>query len=189
MDNLDLLERMGAELVPFSPISDSHLPEDIHGVYLCGGYPELHLEELNRNASMRMSLKTVVDKGMPLFAECGGFMYLHDDIDGVPMCGVIPGSSVRKNRLQRFGYVTLTTEKDSIFGAAGSSIRAHEFHYYDSTNNGKDCRSAKASNGMTYSCCHITDNLFAGYPHLYFPANPAFAENFVRKAADYAASI
>ncbi|MCQ2451565.1 MAG: cobyrinate a,c-diamide synthase [Oscillospiraceae bacterium] len=188
-DNLDLLEAMGAELVPFSPMTDSALPDDIHALYLCGGYPELHMDALSGNQSMRTSIKTKILSGLPTFAECGGFMYLHDDIDGVPMCGVISGSSVRKNRLQRFGYVTLTTGKDGLFGPAGSRIRAHEFHYFDSSNNGVDCSSEKASNGTVYACCHVTDSLFAGYPHLYFPANPQFAENFIRKAADYAASL
>ena len=188
-DNLELLERLGAELVPFSPMKDTALPENIGGLYLCGGYPELHAETLSNNVGMREAVRKAAENGMPLFAECGGFMYLHDDIDGVPMCGVIHGSSMRKNRLQRFGYITLTTKTDSLFGPAGSAIRAHEFHYFDSTVNGTDCTAEKASNGLNYDCCHVSDSIFAGYPHLYFPANPAFAENFVRKAASYAAVI
>ena len=188
-DNLDLLESMGAEIVPFSPITDRALPADVHALYLCGGYPELHLQELSENISMRDSIRSAVSGGLPVFAECGGFMYLHDDISGVPMCGVISGSCTERNRLQRFGYISLTTGKDSLMGPAGSVIRAHEFHYYDSTSNGDSCTAEKASNRVSYACCHAGDTLFAGFPHLYLPSAPSFAESFLRRAFEYASRI
>jgi len=186
-DNLELLEACGAELVPFSPLSDSALPKGTQGIYLCGGYPELYTRQLSANESMRKAIYEAAQAQMPIFAECGGFMYLHDDIDGVPMCGVIKGSTVRKNRLQRFGYVTVTAKADCLLASAGDTIRAHEFHYYDSSDNGSGYTAERASNGLKYDCCHSTGSLYAGYPHLYFPSNPVFAENFVRKAASYAA--
>ena len=188
-DNLELLESMGAELVPFSPMSDRTLPENVHALYLCGGYPELHLKELSENTSMRESIRTAVGNGLPTFAECGGFMYLHDDISGVPMCGVIRGSCTETKRLQRFGYVTLTTDRDSVMAPAGASIRAHEFHYYDSTSNGDGCTAEKASNHLTYRCCHVSESLFAGFPHLYLPSAPSFAAEFLRRASAYASRI
>ena len=188
-DNLELLESMGAALVPFSPMADRALPDGVHALYLCGGYPELHLRELSDNASMRASVRSAVEGGLPTFAECGGFMYLHDDISGVPMCGVIRGSCAEKNRLQRFGYVTLTTDADSVMGPAGSVIRAHEFHYYDSTSNGNGCTAVKASTGASYPCCHVGGSLFAGFPHLYLPSAPGFAEAFLRRAFEYASHI
>ena len=188
-DNLELLQRMGAELVPFSPMTDRALPENVHALYLCGGYPELHLQELSANVSMRRSIREAIEGGLPTFAECGGFMYLHDDISGVPMCGVVHGSCTEKNRLQRFGYVTLTTDRDSVMGPAGSVIRAHEFHYYDSTSNGDGCTAEKASNHLRYACCHVGSTLFAGFPHLYLPSASGFAEEFLRRAHAYASRI
>ncbi|MBR6207307.1 MAG: cobyrinate a,c-diamide synthase [Oscillospiraceae bacterium] len=188
-DNLELLESMGAELVHFSPMADRSLPENVHALYLCGGYPELHLQELSDNRPMRESIRTAVGNGLPTFAECGGFMYLHDDISGVPMCGVIKGSCIEKQRLQRFGYVSLTTDRDSVMGPAGSVIRAHEFHYYDSTSNGDGCTAEKASNHVSYPCCHIGESLFAGFPHLYLPSAPSFAGEFLRRAYAYASRI
>ena len=188
-DNLELLESMGATLVPFSPMTDRALPENVHALYLCGGYPELHLRELSENVSMKDSIRAAVDSGLPAFAECGGFMYLHDDIDGVPMVGVIRGSCTETKSLQRFGYVTLTLSEDCLMGPAGSTIRAHEFHYYDSTSNGGGCTAEKASNHLSYPCCHVSETLFAGFPHLYLPSAPACAEEFLRRAFTYASHI
>ena len=100
---------MGAELVDFSPIHDKHLPADLDGILLYGGYPELNGEALERNASMKEEIAQAVKQGMPCMAECGGFMYLHEqmeDMNGVfrKTCGVIPGKCFRTPRLTRFGY-------------------------------------------------------------------------------------
>ncbi len=115
-DSLEALEEMGAELVPFSPLSDRTLPEDIHGLYLGGGYPELFARELSRNRSMTSAIKAAIAGGMPTIAECGGFLYLHDtlaDPQGTawPMAGVIPAGAENAGRLRRFGYGTLTAGK------------------------------------------------------------------------------
>ena len=185
-ENLRLLEELGCELVFFSPIHDMHLPENVQGLYLPGGYPELHLEELSRNP-IRLAIRRAVEAGMPTVAECGGFLYLHDTLDGAEMAGVIHAAAFGTKKLQRFGYVTLTAERDNLLCRAGESIRAHEFHYYDSESNGSTFTAAKPSGKRSWRCVHASDTLYAGFPHLYLPANPAFAENFVRKAANYAA--
>jgi cobyrinic acid a,c-diamide synthase len=165
------------------------LPKDIGGLYLPGGYPELHLEALSANIAMRNAIYYAVSSGLPTIAECGGFMVLHKTLDGYPMAGCIAAKAFRTDRLQRFGYVTLTAVVDNLLCRKGESIRAHEFHYYDSTDNGSDFIATKARNGAEYTCVHVLDSLYAGFPHLYFPANPAFAVAFVRKAVAYAHTL
>jgi cobyrinic acid a,c-diamide synthase len=187
-ENLSLLRDLGAELVYFSPLRDAALPERIGGLYLPGGYPELYAEKLSANDSMRNSVRHAIEGSMPAIAECGGFLYLHDLLDGYPMAGIIHGSAQGGEKLQRFGYVTLTALKDHLLCKKGDSIRAHEFHYYVSTDNGADFSLNKAADRRSYESIHATDTLYAGFPHLYFPGNPAFAEAFVGKAADYGLS-
>ena len=187
-ENLELLEALGCELCFFSPLADAALPEGVSGLWLPGGYPELHLEALSRNSAMLRAVKTAVEGGLPTIAECGGFLYLHRQVDGVPLAGVIPADAHRTDRLQRFGYVELTAAADNLLCPAGGSIRAHEFHYYDSTDCGAAFTARKASGAAEYPCIHASDTLYAGYPHLYLPANRQFAEHFIRKAETYAAS-
>lgn len=134
-DNLELLEEMGAELVPFSPIHDKKLPEHIDGMLFHGGYPELYAKKLSENKEMLAAVCAAVQTGIPYMAECGGFMYLHQEMEDMeghswPMAGVIHGKSWRTPRLTRFGYITL--EDGTCFGEHVGAIRAHEFHYFDS---------------------------------------------------------
>lgn len=183
-ENLRLLEQLGAKLVFFSPLEDSALPQ-CDGLYLGGGYPELYAVRLSANTSMREHIRAAVAGGLPTFAECGGFLYLHDtlsDADGAhPMVGIFPGDCQNTGKLRRFGYVTLTAKHDNLLCCAGDAIRAHEFHYFDSTLNGSDFTAKKPVSGRGWDCIHATDTLFAGFPHLYFPANPEFARRFVRR--------
>jgi cobyrinic acid a,c-diamide synthase len=188
-DNLELLERCGAALVPFSPLSDSALPAGVSGLYLGGGYPELYAARLSGNAPMLESVRRAVAGGLPTLAECGGYLYLHETLEddgGVPypMAGVIPGRGFRTSTLQRFGYVTLTAQADNLLCAAGETIPGHEFHYWDSTAEGGDV-TATRPNGQSWACAAATKTLYAGFPHLYFYGNPAVAENFVKAAAEY----
>ena len=143
-DNLNLLEQMGAELVRFSPIHDRELPEDLDGLLLSGGYPELNGEALEENQEMCTRIREVILDGMPCLAECGGFMYLHQEMEDMEgkqrrVCGVIPGRAYRTPKLNRFGYITLTEKQDTGLG----EIPAHEFHYFDSTDCGEDFHAAK----------------------------------------------
>ncbi len=184
-DNLDLLREMGAELIPFSPLQDAQLPTALDGLYLGGGYPELYLEQLAANSSMRASVRQAVQGGLPTVAECGGFMYLHEHIEGVPMAGVIPGGAHMQKRLQNFGYINLTAQKDTLLCEKGAEIRAHEFHYATSEDAGNACMARKPLRDTTWSCVHGTNTLFAGYPHLHFHANPEFAAELIRHCDQY----
>ncbi|MBE6990936.1 MAG: cobyrinate a,c-diamide synthase [Ruminococcaceae bacterium] len=182
-ENLQLLRELGCELTFFSPLRDEKLPEHIGGLYLPGGYPELHLEALRRSP-IRRAIRQAVWAGLPTVAECGGFLYLHDTLDGAEMAGVLHAAAQTTKKLQTFGYVNLTAKRDNLLCRAGESVRAHEFHYCTSTDNGVDCRAEKPSGRRGWDCVHASDTLWAGFPHLYWPSSPAFAERFVRKAAD-----
>lgn len=189
-DNLNLLERYGAELVPFSPLHDVALPKDTSALYLGGGYPELHAKALSENAPMLSSIRNAVSGGLPTLAECGGYMYLHESLEddngtAYPMVGVITSRSYKTKRLQRFGYINLTANNDNVLCVAGEVIPAHEFHYWDSTVADGIC-TARKTNGSEWPCIVANSTLFAGFPHLYFYGNPVFAENFVKAAAGYA---
>lgn len=187
-ENLSLLRELGCELCCFSPLRDLKLPEDIGGLYLPGGYPELYAGQLSQNAAMLDAVRSAITRGLPTIAECGGFLYLHQDLDGIPMAGVIPASACKTGKLQRFGYIQLTAQQDNLLCDRGASIRAHEFHYYDSSDVGCCFAAEKPSGPRRYSCVHASPTLYAGFPHLYFPANPSFARQFVRKAAEYGAA-
>ena len=181
-DNLEMLQELGAELIPFSPVADAELP-DCDGLYLGGGYPELYLEALSGNESMRACIKAALESGLPAIAECGGFMYLADSIGGLPMAGAIHTDCADKGKLSRFGYCTVSAETDSLLFAAGEAIRAHEFHYWDAENPGS-CLTARKPSGKSWACAHVGDTLYAGYPHLYFPSNPNAARRFIEKCLE-----
>ena len=181
-DNFDILRAFGAELVPFSPLADEKLPEGIDGLYLGGGYPELHAAQLAENHTMRARIRAAVLGGLPTIAECGGFLYLHRTLDDAAMAGVLDADAHLTKKMQPFGYVTLTARRDNLLCRAGERIRAHEFHYAVSSDAGRDF-DAQKPNGRAWACVHATETLYAGFPHLYFRANPAFAEHFVRRCA------
>lgn len=176
-DNLDLLSEQGFEIKQFSPLADEPVPEDACGLYIGGGYPELYLEKLEHNETTKASIQAAFEKKMPCIAECGGFMYLSKEIEGHRMCGVLDGSVTKQGRLVRFGYVTLTAKEDSLLFEAGDQIHGHEFHYYDSTENGAGLL-AKKRNGTQYECVVTGENLYAGFPHLYLESNRKAAERF-----------
>ena len=185
-DNLELLEELGAEIVSFSPLHDTSLPE-ADGLLIGGGYPELRAQELAANTFMISSIRRAAEQGMPILAECGGFQYLQEklvDSEGIEhrMCGVLKGCSRMTNKLVRFGYVEVSGE-GSYFGS-GRTIRGHEFHYSDSTNNGNVCRAVKPD-GRAWDCMVVQGRITAGYPHLYYRSDPAFAEAFVAECRKF----
>ncbi|MBP1736187.1 MAG: hydrogenobyrinic acid a,c-diamide synthase (glutamine-hydrolyzing)/cobyrinate a,c-diamide synthase [Oscillospiraceae bacterium] len=189
-ENLELLSKLGARLCFFSPLEDAHLPEGICGLYLGGGYPELYGKALEDNGTLRREIRDAVISGLPTFAECGGFLYLHESMtdqggQSFPMCGVLPGACRYTGGLRRFGYITLTAEQDNLLCLTGDHIRAHEFHYFDSDSCGDSCYAEKPVSRAGWPCIHGTRTLFAGFPHLYFYSNPAFARQFVRTAEQY----
>ena len=187
-DNLDALRQAGAELVFFSPLHDRHLPE-VEGLWLCGGYPELYAKRLSENDNVRREIRERVLNGCPTAAECGGFLYLQEsleDPDGTawPMCGALPGRGFKTGKLQRFGYLKLSAEADSLLFRKGEKIPAHEFHYWDSTENGMDLTAEKAD-GRSWRCGRATDTLYAGFPHLHFGGVLPLAERFVKACLAY----
>lgn len=188
-DNIRLLKEYGAKIVYFSPMTDTKLPEGCCALLLGGGYPELHAEKLSANKAMLREIKRAADGGMPVAAECGGFMYLHSkltDMDNVQyeMADVIKGTCYYTGKLVRFGYIEIKENKPD-FMLKESIIKGHEFHYFDSDCNGDGCVAVKPVTGRSYPCIVTGENTFAGFPHLYYPSNPSFAENFVLKAARY----
>lgn len=189
-DSLRLLQKMGAALCFFSPLQDEKLPEGCSGLLLCGGYPELFAQELEANGSMRTQVRHAVQNGMPCIAECGGFLYLHESIEDETstyrrMAGALPITGKRTNRLQRFGYATLTAKENTLLCNKGETIPVHEFHYWDSDQCGASFRARKASNGTEWDCAFAGDTLYAGYPHLHFCSNPKMAESFLQKCKRY----
>lgn len=187
-DNLDLLEEMGARLVYFSPIRDEKLPEGICGMILNGGYPELYARQLSENTAMRESVRRAIAGGMPYTAECGGFLYLHremEDMEGRswPMAGVIPGRAWRTEGLKRFGYVTL--DGGRCFGRNVGPIPAHEFHYFDSDCCGEDFEAQKPLSARSWRCIHSNDRGMAGFPHLYYYGNLKLPEAFLKACEEW----
>lgn len=193
-ENLDLLRKLGCEIVRFSPIEESAVPE-CDGLILCGGYPELYAEWLFGNRSMLQSVReAIMERGVPTIAECGGFMYLHERfIDGSGAeyagVGVIPGRVFKTDKLQRFGYAELAAKRGCLLYGEGESVRVHEFHYWDSDCGGVDLLARKAFDGRAWECGHCTDSLYAGFPHLYFYSDIRTAERFVRKAAEFGGKL
>lgn len=188
-DNIALLKECGAKIKYFSPLWDEALPDGCHALLFGGGYPELYAKRLSENIEMRKAVKEASAKGMPIVAECGGFLYLHEtltDPEGncYHMAGVIAADCYHTGKSVRFGYIGLR-EKQSSFLPANTMIKGHEFHYYDSTNNGEDAEAVKPVTGRTYSCVIIDETHWMGFPHLYYPSNPAFAESLVKKAKRY----
>lgn len=195
-DNLELLEEMGAELMYFSPLSDSQLPKDIDGLYIGGGYPEVWAKELSENTSMRQSISKAVLGKLPIYAECGGLMYLSKSITGkegkaYDMVCVLPGRSEMTSSLKRFGYVDIEVESGNVLADKGFKIRAHEFHY-SITNMDTYVKSSfsvmkhrKGKEITRWQCGYCIDNLLAGYPHLHFWSNTDFAVTFVDKCVQY----
>ena len=180
---------MGAELVPFSPLYEKKLPENISGLLLGGGYPELYGAQLAANHTMKMAIRDAIASGMPSIAECGGFLYLHETLQDEKgqshqMCGVIAGSCKNQGHLVRFGYITIE-EIENAFLPKGMQIKGHEFHYYDSTANGTDCIARKPVGKREWNCIHSGANHWWGFPHLYYPSCPEYAEHFVKVAGQF----
>ena len=188
-DNLALLERLGAHLHFFSPIRDSALPEGTQGLVLYGGYPELYGKALSENTAMLAAVREAIRGGMPTLAECGGFMYLHEQMEDMeaqfwPMVGVIPGKAYRTKKLGRFGYVTLKANADSAYLPAGETIRAHEFHYFESENCGDALTAVKPDGVRSWQCEHADGALLAGFPHLFYESDPNLIVRFLRRCAE-----
>ena len=191
-DNLRLLERLGGELVYFSPIHDRSLPEQLDGLILGGGYPELYCEALSLNESMREAVKKAAEGGLPVLGECGGYLYLLEELEAEdgriwPMTGVLKGKGYKKGKNSRFGYIGVEAEKDSLYLKPGEQIRGHEFHYWDCEVLEEEwvMRAKKPVGNRSWPCIRIKNQVMAGFPHLFYPSCPAFAVRFAKACVRY----
>jgi cobyrinic acid a,c-diamide synthase len=193
-DNLELLERCGALLVPFSPLADRELPAGLDGLYFGGGYPELHAGTLAANAGMRAAVRAASADGMPIYAECGGFMYLCDRLrslsgEEAPMVGCFPFTTRMLPRLKAMGYREVRITRDTILGKAGTVVRGHEFHYSDTeppTAAVETVYATAARDGSTPTAPGVvTGRTLASYVHLHFGSAPHTAAAFVRACRSY----
>jgi cobyrinic acid a,c-diamide synthase len=185
-DNLDLLKQCGADLVEFSPISDGALPADLDGLYLGGGYPEIHAAQLSENAPMRDAIVHFAKAGGPIYAECGGFMYLCEaivDTDGreYQMAGLFPTRVRMQKQLAAIAYVEVEAPEDALWLRSGQRLRGHEFHY--STIEGMPasvsrCLRLSAGDKMRDDGYAIA-SVLGGYSHLHFRSSPDFVSSFV----------
>ncbi|WP_294395508.1 cobyrinate a,c-diamide synthase [uncultured Clostridium sp.] len=174
-DNIELLENIG-QIIYFSPINDEILPENLDFLYIGGGYPEVFKEELSKNQTMRRSIKKALDKGLRCYAECGGLMYLTDEIEGSDMAGFFKGKSFMTKRLQNFGYCQITIDK-KLYGRE-LSINAHEFHksYVELDEETIYTVEKKQYDGkiLKWNCGYAKKNTLAGYAHINFMGNIDF---------------
>ena len=176
-ENQDFLRQRGWELIPFSPLHDAALPEQVHAILLGGGYPELYAKELSANEPMLASIRNAHAEGIKILAECGGFLYLQEHLEDEmgnrwPMAGLIHADGFRTEKLGRFGYISLTQN-----GAV--RIKGHEFHYWDSTAPGSAFRAEKPQSNRGWDCMYRTDSLLAGFPHLYYLSGPDLILSFL----------
>lgn len=180
-ENLDLLESLGWELIPFSPLHDRCLPcPGITAILLGGGYPELYAKELSENQDMLETIRRAFGQGVKFLAECGGFLYLHETLEGTdgcpyPMAGIIKAAGYKTERLSRFGYV-------SLYDSHGKQVaKGHEFHYWDSTMPGVDLKAVKPLSTREWDCMYVTNTMIAGFPHLYYGSNPRWIREFLER--------
>ena len=201
-DNIELLKRNGAKIVEFSPLNDTALPENIHGLYFGGGYPELFAEKLSKNASLLKDIKAKSNEKMPIYGECGGFMYLCSfmtDQDGekkYPMTGCFPFSIVMDSKLRSLGYREITLKKDSLIGQKRDVLRGHEFHYSsllkadpekaDLENDIKDIYNVTQRNGQELNLPgFLKKNTLGSYFHLHFGSNEDSGKSYIQACLNY----
>ena len=192
--SLAFLEHLGARLVRFSPLRDEKLP-DCDALLLGGGFPEMFVKQLADNTRLKDSLRRQITAGLPVYAECGGFMYLTEtlqDFDGktYPMAGVIPGHSAMQKKLQTVGYVQATLRQESVIGDAGTALRGHEFHFStfkpnEEANFPWAFTFERNRDGSTYLGGYCRDNVLASYLHMNFLGNQAAAQAFLNAALNW----
>ena len=194
-ESLRVLEEQGAAIVPFSPVRDLKLP-DVDGLLFGGGFPEMFLARLAANESMRQDIRAAAAAGIPIAAECGGYMYLcrrvaSFDGEEYPMAGLIPQVCRMEKKLQTVGYVEATALADNVFCAAGETLRGHEFHFSSMTADGSGeavtpaFRFRKNRTGAQYPAGYVDGNVLASYLHIHFAGNPAAARRFVGCCAEH----
>jgi len=192
-DNLRLLEEVGAEILPFSPLNDRKLPEGISGIYLPGGYPELFADALAANLTMKQDIQTAVLNGMPTYAECGGFIYLTEGMsEGTDFVGIFPTRTKMLVKRKALGYREVRFLSDTVMGKAAVCCRGHEFHYSEITGMPE---SVERCYEVTRSALFVAhegyriNNCLGSYIHLHFGSHPELAVSFVNACAIYSHSV
>jgi len=196
-DNLDLLERAGARIVPFSPLRDAHLPDGLDALYLGGGYPEIYAARLSANGSLAAEIRAFAAEGRPIYAECGGMIYLSRQLqtsDGqvFSMTGVLPLDIEMTDKLVRFGYVEVELRRECLLGNKGTVMRGHSFHYSRLAATGELPAAFHARysiSGKSRDEGVMFRNVLASYIHLHFGGSPSIAAKFVRVAEEIAHSL
>ncbi len=194
-ESLNILENMGAEIVPFSPLKDTHLPK-VDGLLFGGGFPEMFVQELACNHSMRQSIYEACQQDMPVYAECGGFMYLTQkiiDFDGrhYDMVGAIPATCSMQGKLQTVGYIEATALSENILCEKGDCLRGHEFHFSlmnmdESTETFPWAFSfKKVRTGASHLSGYAHGNILASYLHIHFAGHEQTASCFIGKCSDF----
>lgn len=192
-ENLNILSRLGARLRFFSPLKDRTLPDNISGLYLGGGYPEVYAKTLEENQAIRDEIRTAALKGLPLYAECGGYMYLHEKLvfndQEYRMVGLFQGKAVMTKKLQNFGYAKLNALEDSCIFRKGDTVKSHEFHT-SIIEGGEDqklvlAQKTRNSKEIQWFTGSQANNAFGMYPHIYFPSNIKIAQNFMDQCAEF----
>jgi cobyrinic acid a,c-diamide synthase len=193
-ENLELLAGSGAELAFFSPLYDRTLPAGLHGIYLGGGYPELYAAQLSANSGMRQAVGEYAAQGLPIYAECGGLMYLAREIRDLegqahPMVGVFPFTVRMLPRLKALGYREVTLAAAGLLGPAGTRARGHEFHYSEMVGEPiglpRIYRLTSRKGGEAVAEGYSEHNVLASYVHLHFSSNPEVARNLVASCRAY----
>jgi cobyrinic acid a,c-diamide synthase len=185
-DGLDILVRLGADLIPFSPLTDTALPSDLDGMYLGGGFPEIFAAELAANRKLKNEIRQALEDGLPAYAECGGFMYLARNLvdqcgRAHEMTGFFPVTTIMGTRLGNFGYATAVFEAATVLGPAGTRVRVHEFHHSRIEDEKPEDYVLKIEKNpdRAWRGGLTRKNVLAAYPHIHFAANPALAANFL----------
>ncbi len=198
-DNLELLESLGANLIYFSPLEDRELPKNLHGLYIGGGFPEVFVKELEKNQSIRKDIKSASIDGMPIYAECGGLMYLSEKLsnfegEAYEMVGIFNKEAIMTKRLQRFGYVEVNINNPCAITKEPTMVKAHEFHrskLIDINENEEDnfAYEVKKIRGnkliKSWSCGLIKKNTLGAYAHIHFYANKQLAIDFINNCREY----
>jgi cobyrinic acid a,c-diamide synthase len=192
-ENLRMLREAGAELVYFSPLRDKTLPRNLNGIYLGGGYPESFPHKLSKNRNMRREMLQKIKEGMPVYAECGGLMYLSESITGFdgktfPMISAVTLKVLMDRKHLRLRYVEIKTTAKTLLGPVGTMARGHEFHYSRIISNryrGKPLYQAINSAGEKFTEGFANKNLLASYCHLHFKSNPLIPAYFVQACWNY----
>lgn len=193
-DNLRLLREAGAEIVPFSPLVDRALPADIGGIYLPGGYPELYSEQLAKNESIKSAIRSAVAAGMPVYAECGGLVYLTKGIEvsqnqpPADFVGIFPMRARMLPKRKALGYRQAELREETVIGGRGTVCRGHEFHYSETgpmPDSIKRSYNVSRQGALLGTEGYSVQNCLASYLHLHFGSNPAIAASFVKSCRNF----